>query len=95
MNRKAIADKLKEKRHFLKQVGEALKLVEDLDWRVAWALDFSEHYDINDALSPVGEALSNAQEELEELQDHLEYQIQEYKDQVARVKSEIAEEVLC
>ena len=69
MTRKEIANTLKRKRHFLKQIGEALKLVEDLDWRVAWALDFSEHSDINDALSPVGESLSNAQEELEQLQD--------------------------
>jgi predicted DNA-binding protein YlxM (UPF0122 family) len=93
MNRKAIADNIKRKRHNLKQIGEALKLVEDLDWRVAWALDFSEHVDINDALNPVQEALSTAQEELEEQQEQLEYQLQEYKEQVERMKSEIASEV--
>jgi phage shock protein A len=94
MNRNSIATAIKHKRHNLKQISEALKLVEDLDWRVAWALDFSEHNDINDALSPVQEALSTAQEELEEQQEQLEYQLQEYKEQVARMKSEIASEVL-
>ena len=94
MNRKAIADNIKRKRHNLKQLSEALKLVEDLDWKVAWALDFSEHQDINDALSPIQEALSTAQEELEEQQEQLEHQLQEYKEQVMRAKSEIAHEVL-
>jgi DNA-binding transcriptional MerR regulator len=94
MNRKAIADTLKRKRHNLKQISEALKLVEDLDWKVSWALDFFEHMDINDALNPIQEALSSAQEELEEQQEQLERQIQEYKDEVERMKSEIASEVL-
>jgi len=94
MTRKAIADNLKHKRHKLKQIGEALKLVEDLDWKVAWALDFSEHEDINDALNPIQIVLSDAQDELQEVQDRLEEQLQEYKDQVNRMKSEIAYEVL-
>jgi len=94
MKRTDIANNLKRKRHNLKQIGEALKLVEDLDWRVSWALDFSEHGDINDALSPVLDALSSAQEELEEQQEQLESQLQEYKEQVDRMKSEIASEVL-
>jgi phage shock protein A len=94
MTRKAIADNLKHKRHKLKQIGEALKLVEDLDWKVAWALDFSEHEDINDALNPIQTVLSDAQDELQEVQDCLEEQLQEYKDQVNRMKSEIAYEVL-
>jgi phage shock protein A len=94
MNRKAVADILRKKRHNLKQIGEALKLLEDLDWRVAWALDFSEHEDINDALSPIQSVISDAQDELTEVQDRVEEQIQEYKDQVNRMKSEIAQEVL-
>jgi DNA-binding transcriptional MerR regulator len=94
MNRKTLADNLKKKRHNLKQIGEALKLVEDLDWKVSWALDFSEHMEINDALDPILQALSSAQEELEEQQEYIEQQLQEYKDQVNRVKAEIADEVL-
>ena len=94
MNRKSIANNLKHKRHKLKQIGEALKLVEDLDWKISWALDFSEHQDINDALDPVQTMLSEAQEELEEVQERIEEQLQEYKEQVNRMKSEIAYEVL-
>jgi len=93
MNRKAIADTIKRKRHNLKQINEALKLVEDLDWKVAWALDFSEHQDINEALDPIQRALSSAQEELEEQQEYLEQQLQEYKDQVDRTKAELAYEI--
>jgi phage shock protein A len=94
MNRKNIADNLKHKRHKLKQIKEALKLVEDLDWRVAWALDFSEHQDINEALDPIQSALSDAQEELEETLERIEEQLEEYKSQVDRMKAEIAYEVL-
>ena len=94
MNRKTIADNLKRKRHNLKQITEALKLVEDLDWKVSWALDFSEHMEINDALDPIQQALSSAQEELEEQQEYIEQQLQEYKNQVNRMKAEIADEVL-
>ena len=94
MTRKAIADNLKHKRHKLKQLKEAIKLVEDLDWKVAWALDFSEHGDINDALSPIQFVISDAQDELEEVQERLEEQLQEYKSQVDRMKSDIAYEVL-
>ena len=94
MTRKAIADNLKHKRHKLKQLKEVIKLVEDLDWKVAWALDFSEHGDINDALSPIQFVISDAQDELEEVQERLEEQLQEYKSQVDRMKSDIAYEVL-
>jgi hypothetical protein len=94
MTRNDIANTLKRKRHCLKQIGEALKLVEDLDWRIAWALDFSEHGDINDALSPVGEALSNAQEELEEVQGRIEEQIEEFRSRVNMAEIEIAQDVL-
>jgi phage shock protein A len=94
MNRKSIADNLKHKRHKLKQLKEALKLVEDLDWKISWALDFSEHNDINDALSPIQSTLSDAQDGLEEVLERVEEQLQEYKSQVDRMKSEIAYEVL-
>jgi phage shock protein A len=94
MNKKSIADNLKHKRHKLKQLKEALKLVEDLDWKIAWALDFSEHNDINDALSPIQSTLSDAQDELEEVLERVEEQLQEYKDKVNRMKSEIAYEFL-
>lgn len=94
MNRKEIADKLKHKRHNLKQIKEALKLVEDLDWKVSWALDFSEHRDINDALDPILSALSNAQDELEEQQEWIEQQLNEYKSKADMALSEVACDVL-
>jgi DNA repair exonuclease SbcCD ATPase subunit len=94
MNRKTIAEALRKKRHNLKQVREALKLVDDLGWRVGWAQDFSELSDINDALDPISSALSDAEDELEELEQHLEEQLQEYKDRVYMTQAEIAQEVL-
>lgn len=94
MNRKIIADVLRKKRYNLKQVREALKLVDDLGWRVGWAQDFSELSDINDALDPISSALSDAEDELEELEQHLEEQLQEYKNRVHTAQAEIAQEVL-
>lgn len=94
MNRKTIADALRKKRHNLKQVREALKLVDDLGWRIGWAQDFSELSDINDALDPISSALSDAEDELGELEQHLEEQLQEYKNRVYMAQAEIAQEVL-
>jgi DNA-binding transcriptional MerR regulator len=94
MNRKSIADILRKKRHNLKQVQEALKLVEDLSWKVSWAQDFSQYMDINDALDPINTSLSDAQDELEEIETRLEEQLQEYKDRIHIAQAEIAEEVL-
>jgi DNA-binding transcriptional MerR regulator len=94
MNRKTIADTLRKKRHNLKQVREALKLVDDLGWRIGWAQDFSELSDINDALDPISSALTDAEDELGELEQHLEEQLQEYKNRVHMAQAEIAQEVL-
>lgn len=94
MNRKTIAEALRKKRHNLKQVREALKLVDDLGWRVGWAQDFSELSDINDALDPISSALSDAEDELGELEQHLEEQLQEYKNRIHTAQVEIAQEVL-
>lgn len=85
---------LKHTRHRLKQVKEALKLVEDLDWKVCWALDFSQHADINDILSPISDVLSNATDELEDVQGQLEERLSEYVSRVKIAKAEIAEEFL-
>jgi hypothetical protein len=94
MNRKSIADVLRKKRHNLKQVREALRLVDDLSWRISWAQDFSQYADINDALDPINSTLSDTQEELEDMESHLESQLQEYKDRIYIAQTEIAQEVL-
>ena len=94
MNRKQIATTLKSKRFELKQVREAMKLVEDLDWRISWALDFSQSNRINDILDPIQGPLSDATDELQELESMLEEQLNEYRHRVDEMKSEIAYEVL-
>jgi RNA polymerase-binding transcription factor DksA len=93
MTRKFIANTLRKKRHNLKQVREALKLIEDLSWRICWAQDFSQYMDINDALDPIGNSLSDAQEELEHMESHLEEQLQEYRDRINMAHNEIVQEV--
>ena len=71
-----------------------MKLVEDLNWKVSWALDFSHHGDINEALDPILNACSDAEDNLQELQDRVEEQLDEYKSRVRMAKTEIAHEVL-
>jgi len=94
MNRKEIAKRLSTKRHNLQQVREALKLLEDINWRVSWALDFSQHGDINDSLDPVLGAISNAEDELQEQEEHLEQQLNEYRQKADIACSEVAYETL-
>ena len=94
MTRKDIAEKLRTKRHNLKQLKEALNLLDDLNWKVSWALDFSQYSDINDSLDPVLGAISNAEDELNEQIEQLEYQLQEYKEKADRACSEVAYDVL-
>lgn len=94
MNRDTTATLLRRTRHKHKQVREALKLVEDLGWRIGWAMDFSEHQDINDILDPISNILSDAENELEELEQQLHNELDEYRTRVNEARAEIARETL-
>lgn len=73
---KTIEEKAK---HKLQQLNEAHSMLEDIEWRVCWALDFSEYSSINEALTPAVEQISNALEEIEMMKEQLEEEIESYK----------------
>jgi len=48
-----------------KQLEEALAMLDDVGWKVDWALDFCNYSDIDEALTPLSYAVSEAHEEIE------------------------------
>ena len=48
-----------------KQLEEALAMLDDLGWKVDWALDFCNYSDIDEALTPLSYAVSDAHDEIE------------------------------
>ncbi len=73
----------------LKQLGEAHDLLDDLFWRLSWALDFSAHERISEAIEPVLDAVSNAQDAIDHEQDDLQSQIEEYEFDLAQAEAEV------
>jgi flagellar capping protein FliD len=73
----------------LKQLGEAHDLLDDLFWRLAWALDFSAHERISEALEPVLDVVSNAQDMIDSEQNDLQTQIEEYEFDLAQAETEV------
>ena len=75
-----------------KQLKEALDLLDDIGWKVDWALDFCNYSDIDEALSPLSYAVSDSRDEIEEKLNSLDEAIEKYEsDQVfalAQVDSE-------
>lgn len=72
----SLEDKAK---HKLKQLNEACSMLEDLEWKLSWALDFSQYESINEILSPLQYQVADALEEMEDKRDYLEEEIESYK----------------
>jgi len=73
----------------LKQLGEASALLDDLSWRLVWALDFSAHERISEAIDPVLDAVSEAQDTINHEQDELQSQIEEYEFDLAQAEADV------
>jgi hypothetical protein len=65
--------------HKLKQLNEAHSMLEDIEWKLCWALDFSEYCSIDEQLNPVLDQVSNALEEVDTMREQLEEEIESYK----------------
>jgi hypothetical protein len=65
--------------HKLKQLNEAISLLEDFSDRIMWAEDFCPHPCIHDALDSVFTAVEHSKDELEEMQSQLEDELESYK----------------
>lgn len=62
-----------------KQLEEALAMLDDLGWKVDWALDFCNYSDIDEALTPLSYAISEAHEELEDKLESLLEAVEKYE----------------
>jgi len=70
---------LEEAEHKLKQLKEVENLMDDLSWKISWALDFSKYRSIDDALEPSLTAVDNSLTEIQEQIECLEESIEAYK----------------
>ena len=76
----------------IKQLNEAISLLDDIGWRVCWALDFSSFESINEELSPVQEAIYEAQENLQEELSELEEATEEHETEKFLINYEFEKE---
>lgn len=67
----------------LKELNEALNVIEDIEDKVIWAQDFASYPDITRALEPIHEGITSARNDIEHEIDFLEDQIHEYKEKLA------------
>lgn len=72
----SLLDSAKEKQ---KQLNEAIAMLDDIGWKVDWALDFCNFDSINEHLSPLSYAIADAREEIEEELESLDEKIEEFE----------------
>lgn len=83
---------LEKIQHKLKQLNEALELVEEISDRCAWADDFANYDSIRDALDPIYTASEHAREEIEEEINEIESHIEEMNEKKLDVEAEVEQE---
>ena len=83
---------LEKIQHKLKQLNEALELVEEISDRCAWADDFANYGSIREALDPVYSAAEHARDEIDDQINEIESQIEEMKEKKLNAEAEIDEE---
>jgi hypothetical protein len=83
---------LEKAQHKLKQLNEAISLLEEITDRLAWADDFAEYESIKDALDAPYSAGERAKDELEEQAMEIENQIQELEDKKGLAEAEVEQE---
>jgi chromosome segregation ATPase len=71
--------------HKIKQLSEAIQLLEDVGGRLDWATDFAAFNSIVDALSPINSLVYDTQTEFEEELEQLEEELKAYKEDKERV----------
>ena len=79
---------LEQAQHKLKQLTEAIRLMDDLDGHLALALDFCEHNSISTILDRVAAVVMDAQSELEDMETELEECIEEYEARAIKAKED-------
>lgn len=74
----------KKAEHKIKQLSEAIQMLDDIGGRLDWATDFAEFNSIVDHLSPINSLVYDAQTELEEELEQLEEELQTYREDKER-----------
>lgn len=64
-----------------KQLEEALAMLDDIGWKVDWALDFCNYSDIDETLTPLSYAVSEAHEEIEQKLEALLEAVEKYEEE--------------
>ena len=77
----------------LKELNEALNVLEDIEDKVIWAQDFASYPDITQALEPIHGGITSARNDIEHEIDFLEDQVHEYNEKLAEFQFENAIEV--
>lgn len=83
---------LDKAQHKLKQLNEAVSLLEEMSDRLAWADDFAEYSSIREALDSPFTAAEQAKDELEDEINEIESQIEELKEKKLEVEVEVEQE---
>ena len=83
---------LEKIQHKLKQLYEALELVEEISDRCAWADDFANYRSIREVLDPVFSAAEYAVSEIEDQINEIECQIEEMKEKKLNAEAEVERE---
>ena len=78
--------------HKLQQLNEAVSLLDDISFKLMWALDFSKYNSINEIIEPLLNAVENAKDETEELQENLEDTIRAYEEEKKIIDEELKEQ---
>jgi hypothetical protein len=63
----------------LKELNQALNVIEEVEERVSWASDFASYVCINHALDPIYDTASQARDKIEEEIEYIENQIEEFE----------------
>lgn len=71
--------------HKIKQLSEAIKLLEDIGSRLDWATDFAEFNSIVETLAPINSLVYDTQTELEEELEQLEGELKAHREEKERV----------
>lgn len=77
----------------LKELREALNVIQSVENKVTWAQDFTNYPDITRALDPINQGVDCARDEIEREIDYLENQVQEYNEKLADFEFENAIDV--
>lgn len=83
-----MSDPLARAQHKLKELKEALNVIESVEDKVIWACDFTSYPDIAYMLNPIADVAGEVRDKIEDEIYHLEEQIEEYSYKLAEFEED-------